>query len=350
MADYPPNEIVDMILILGECRGVYVDAAALYAERYPNRRHPSNVTIRDLTRRARDGQLRRERRHHEYGENDNRVVTILALIHLNPHYSSRQIVRELGIPKSTVLRILHAQRYHAYHISLTQELTLRQFAERFQFCHWAVQNPELFTFVMFSDEATFKNTGELNRHNSHYWSDVNPHWHRGVDNQHRWSLNVWCGIVNGYLIGPYFFDGNVNQHNFLELLRDHLTGLLEDVDLETRRRMWIQLDGATPHFARIVRTFLNEQYPNRWIGRGGPIAWPSNSPDLTSPDFYLWGFLKNVCFEQQPTTKEDMMERIRRTCASIPRHVLLSTVAHFLRRCQLCIEANGAQFEHLLNG
>jgi len=108
---------------------------------------------------------------------------------------------------------------------------------------------------------------------------VNPHWHRGVDNQHRWSLNVWCGIVNGYLIGPYFFDGNVNQHNFLELLRDHLTGLLEDVDLETRRRMWIQLDGATPHFARIVRTFLNEQYPNRWIGRGGPIAWPSNSPN-----------------------------------------------------------------------
>jgi len=76
-----------MILILGECRGVYVDATALYAERYSNRRHPSNVTIRDLTRRARAGQLRRERRHHEYEENDNRVVTVLALIHLrlDPH-------------------------------------------------------------------------------------------------------------------------------------------------------------------------------------------------------------------------------------------------------------------------
>ena len=23
-----------------------------------------------------------------------------------------------------------------------------------------------------------------------------------VDHQNRWSLMVWCGIVNGYLIGP----------------------------------------------------------------------------------------------------------------------------------------------------
>jgi len=62
----------------------------------------------------------------------------------------------------------------------------------------------------FSDEATFKNNGELNRHNCHYWLDTNPHWHRQVDNQHRWSINVWCGIINGYFIGPYFFEENVN--------------------------------------------------------------------------------------------------------------------------------------------
>ncbi|XP_031777321.1 uncharacterized protein LOC116415878 isoform X1 [Nasonia vitripennis] len=99
------------------------------------------------------------------------------------------------------------------------------------------QNQQFFGSSKPKDEATFKNTGELNRHNCHYWSDVNPLWHRTVDNQHCWSLNVWCGIVNGYVIGPYFFNGNVNQHNFLEFFRDHLPGLLEDVDLETRQRM-----------------------------------------------------------------------------------------------------------------
>jgi len=52
MADYRPNEIVDMIMILGESRNNYAAAARLYAERYPNRKHPSNVTIQTLTQRA----------------------------------------------------------------------------------------------------------------------------------------------------------------------------------------------------------------------------------------------------------------------------------------------------------
>ena len=36
MADYPPNEIVDMILVLGESQNNYRSAAQLYAERYPD--------------------------------------------------------------------------------------------------------------------------------------------------------------------------------------------------------------------------------------------------------------------------------------------------------------------------
>jgi len=59
---------------------------------------------------------------------------------------------------------------------------------------------------------------------------------------------------------------------------------------------------------------------------------------------------KNVVFVQQTTTKEDMMERIRRACAAIPRDTLLSTVRNFQRRLNLCLEANGRNFEQLLHG
>jgi len=69
MADYRPNEIIDMIMTLGESRNSYAAAARLYAERYPNKRHPSNVTIQTLTQRARNGTLTRQRRHHQYDEN-----------------------------------------------------------------------------------------------------------------------------------------------------------------------------------------------------------------------------------------------------------------------------------------
>jgi hypothetical protein len=40
------------------------------------------------------------------------------------------------------------------------------------------------------------------------------------------------------------------------------------------RQMWLQIDGAPPHFGRIVRDWCDEIYPNRWIGRDGAIACP----------------------------------------------------------------------------
>ncbi|EZA59712.1 hypothetical protein X777_16511 [Ooceraea biroi] len=111
--------------------------------------------------------------------------------------------------------------------------------------------------------------------------------------------------------------------------------------------MWIQMDGAPPHFARNIRHFLDQNFNGRWIGRGSPIAWPPRSPDLTSSDFYLWGYAKNLVFEREPTTREDMIERIRMACRAIPRAVLLRTVEHFAKRIRLCIRANGDNFEQL---
>ncbi|EFN75908.1 hypothetical protein EAI_11370, partial [Harpegnathos saltator] len=51
--------------------------------------------------------------------------------------------------------------------------------------------------------------------------------------------------------------------------------------------------------------------------------WPPRSFDLTLPDFYLWGFLKDTVFRQPPTTWQDMMNRIRNTCRAILANVLL---------------------------
>jgi hypothetical protein len=45
--------------------------------------------------------------------------------------------------------------------------------------------------------------------------------------------------------------------------------------------------------------YLNEQFPDRWIGPGGPQNWPPRSPDITPLDFYVWGFMKNIVFERK---------------------------------------------------
>ena len=96
--------------------------------------------------------------------------------------------------------------------------------------------------------------------------------------------------------------------------------------------MWLQQDVAPLHFALIVRELLNLNFNERWIGQGGPFEWPPCSPDLTSPNFFSWGYIENVVFAQRPTTREDLMERIRRACSAISRETLLKTVDGFERR------------------
>jgi hypothetical protein len=44
-------------------------------------------------------------------------------------------------------------------------------------------------------------------------------------------------------------------------------------------------DGAPAHFSRAVRDVLSNTHHDRWIGRGGPTAWPPHStPDLNPLD------------------------------------------------------------------
>lgn len=87
---------------------------------------------------------------------------------------------------------------------------------------------------MFSDELTFHGNGKRNRYNNYYWPVQNAHYVRDVDNQHKWSLVVWCDIVNGYLMGSYFFNRDSNGGAYFDFLKNELPELLDNIDLETR--------------------------------------------------------------------------------------------------------------------
>jgi hypothetical protein len=101
--------------------------------------------------------------------------------------------------------------------------------------------------ILFSDEATFKSNGLVNRRNMQYYATENPHWVREIDNQNVWSLNVWAGIINDHVIGPHFFDGSLIDDKYHQFLDENLPILMEEVNLNTRHIMWFQHDGAPPH-------------------------------------------------------------------------------------------------------
>ena len=76
--------------------------------------------------------------------------------------------------------------------------------------------------------------------------------------------------------------------------------------LGIRRRMWFQQDGASAHFGVEMLHYLDLQFPNRWIGRNGPVSWPARSLDLTPLDFYLWGQMKSFIYEPPVELEEDL--------------------------------------------
>jgi hypothetical protein len=152
--------------------------------------------------------------------------------------------------------------------------------------------PRLYNYILWTDESHFISHGVPNRKNTHYWSDENPHNIRSFQRQGHFGINVWCGIVGHHLIGPYFYEGTLTGLRFLEFLRNELPILLENVPLQIRKNLWIQLDGAPCHNAAIVQNYLNTEYEDRWIGTYGPLQFPPRSPDLTPLDFFCGEFSK----------------------------------------------------------
>lgn len=135
---------------------------------------------------------------------------------------------------------------------------------------------------------------------------------------------------------------------YLNFLSNELPILLERVPLNLRKEMWIQQDGAPPHNSCIVREFLQRQFPEKWIGTNGPLLWPPRSPDLTPLDFFLWGYLKDKVYATQPTSLDDLIQRIKNACETISSYMLNSVYESIPQRFEYCINNGGKQFEHML--
>lgn len=126
--------------------------------------------------------------------------------------------------------------------------------------------------------------------------------------------------------------------------------LVDNAPLAARLRGIIyQQDGAPVHFGIIVRNWLNTNYPDRWIGRGGPIELPARSPDLTPCDFYLWGCMKDLVYAVPTRTREQLRERIMQAGEWIRENLQHFRMRDAIRRrLEACIRQNGGHFEQLL--
>ena len=114
--------------------------------------------------------------------------------------------------------------------------------------------------------------------------------------------------------------------------------------------MIFQHDGSTPHFSLAVRHHLDATFFNKWIGRGGPINWPPRSPDLTPLDYFLWGHMKSLVYEEKCNTKEELVNRIFNAVQFIKNKPdeLQKVTENIIQRAECCIHSDGGHFEQFI--
>lgn len=353
---------IDILIMTGcgNMRRNQQEVCRLFNEKYPDI-HIRQSTISKILKKYREHgnvkNLPKTGRKSVLSE-DNKLNIALALQEY-PHTSLNNLAKDEPFHASSIYRFLKKEHYYPYKVCYVQELLENDPEKRLQFCEnmmrFCDQIPNFIQNIIFTDEATFVLNGEVNKQNYRHWSQTNPHWIIENNTQYPQKVNVWMGMINSRILGPYFFEGNLNADTYLDFLSLELIPALvavfpnhDDPDIP-QRQIWFQQDGAPPHFGRRVRQYLNEVFPNKWIGRGGPVEWPPRSPDLSPLDYFLWGYLKeNVYKIVRPQNLEDLKERIRTVARSISPVIIQDTIQHFYDRLGFCQIVTGDHFEHLL--
>ncbi|XP_050522916.1 uncharacterized protein LOC126905895 [Daktulosphaira vitifoliae] len=359
------SEYTDMILLVGETGNGY-RASIRWAELYPNRRQPHYQTFDDVVRRSRETGILQPFGHRSGGNRSTLDVrteeTILEQVQNDPETSTRKIGAEININHMSVWKVLNSNKLYPFHRQKVQELLPRDFPLRLNFSREMLSRMTVDTSflnkILFTDEASFTKDGTINLHNLHHWSEANPHVTRITGSQYKFSVNIWCGIVDNYLVGPFVLPDRLNGQAYLNFLRNNLPNLLEDVPNEIQETMWFMMDGAPPHHTNAVREQLFFMFPEGIIGRQAGnrahyrpnIVWPPRSPDLTPCDFFLWGYLKEKVYCNEVSSKEELIARIFEACRSING---ISDIYEKIRysmkkRLQLCVQKQGGHIEQYL--
>jgi hypothetical protein len=105
---------------------------------------------------------------------------------------------------------------------------------------------------------------------------------------------------------------------------------------------WFQQDVATAHTANNSMKLLNEIFGERVISRH---LWPPRLPNLTPPDFYLWGAAKSALYRDRTRTLNELKTAITAYIRSILQAELQKVLGNKIKRVQACIDARGHHFQ-----
>lgn len=348
-------EKCDMLEAYLICRKNARSALRYYQNTYVNRQLPNQFYFLRLYRKFRSNEetFKVRRKKKDFIRDEETEVNVLAYFETNPEKSIRSCTRELDLKKSTVHDILIKHKLRPYKHHKVQTLLPGDANRRLVFCNWLRnfynERPDNLNYILWTDESNFSSSGMCNKKNQHYWSRENPLRVDPRNPQHRFSLNVWCGLMGNRIVGPVFYHGTLTGDRYVWLLTEIFDGLFDVMPVLDRLRIHFQQDGAPPHNYVNTSNLLNETFNQKWLGTNAPIRWPARSPDLTPLDFYLWSFVKDEVYKQRYRNVMELETSIRQTLNNISGRTIRKATQSVIVRAEKCIEQQGNVFEHLLS-
>ncbi|XP_046145770.1 uncharacterized protein LOC123989136 [Osmia bicornis bicornis] len=274
-------EYYNMMYVYAQCNSNANAAVRKYREIHGETNVPSAHSFRQMASRLYStGSTMPQRREvvRDTTSRDRNTDAVLSAFERDPTMSIREASQRLDIKPTTVHKMLKDSKMHPYKYVRVHQMNPQDYIQRIQYSRWLLgeiaRNPSFSKCVLWTDEALFTRDGCFNAHNSHVWSDANPLAIRTRAGQVRWSFNVWAGICGDFIVGPYLLPDRLDGPSYRVFLEHILPDLAEVIPPEIRRGMFYQHDGAPAHYATNVRAYLDEAFQDRWIGRGGPVAWP----------------------------------------------------------------------------
>lgn len=345
------QEKIEIVLICGE-NTLHRQVADIFNARHPGRHVQQSTVSRILKKFKLTGSVENtfKKRHNPSRNNDEVQLAVCLDVIEQGKSSITNIVDRTGVKRESVRTILHKNKFKPYKPKFINTLKERDFDVRLDFSFWYQGEKELnreFPYkILWTDEATFTSNGVVSSQNCRWWAQENPHFVIECRDQYSFKTNVWCGVLNNQVIGPFFFRHNLTSQDYLQFLNTEISDIVDNMPVEIRHSLWYQCDGAPIHSSRQVKEKLLEMFRGKVIGRNMEQIWPPRSPDLTPLDFFLWGYLKQIVYKQRPFRDVNHLETvIRNSILNINPVSISNSIKDVSRRTIICIERDGRHTE-----
>ncbi|KAJ8942745.1 hypothetical protein NQ318_007912 [Aromia moschata] len=203
-----------MMIGYGDRARTQCEVVRLFRETHPDLPPLNQGTISKIEGQYREmGHVRKVPSKRQAVVDDDMKLNLLLALEENPITPARQLARDSNLNHKTILKILKYEKKRPYKMQAVQELLEDDPDRRVEFCDLLMtcidQNQLSLEWIVFSDEATFTLNGHVN-------------WMRELHTQRPQKTNVWAGIIQDRIVGPFFFDDTLNGARYLRLLQHEL--------------------------------------------------------------------------------------------------------------------------------